>query len=290
MHRIPSSLAAIAATLVSATAGASSLFTLNTSFESPQFTVGDIGCCTVTGQGGWGGFNSVIQDGQLLLARIVNDRAFSGTQSLRTTSDERTIQKALDANPSPGSPNFGSSGGEYPFHSGGFTLNSTLDWWVQARVFINTGGSARMTLLNGLGGCPILDIGDFGFGNASSPGEPYANSCTSNSGPSQPNLGAGAFGQWLLVEMVHTQAMNTINGAGMEFRITGPGINRVISLATYSGPGSGNPAYLGLAGDAWWDDVRAGYGDVPVSVVPLPGAAWLLASALGTLVRMGRRR
>ena len=42
------------------------------------------------------------------------------------------IAKALDANPVPGDPNYGSSGGEYPFHGGGFTLNSTYDWWVQA--------------------------------------------------------------------------------------------------------------------------------------------------------------
>jgi len=287
MRRIASSLVAFAAVLASAATGASTLYTLNTSFESPTFTVGNIGCCTVTGQGGWGGYNSVVQDGQLVLARIVNDRAWSGTQSLRTTSDTRTIQKALDANPVPGDPNYGSSGGEYPFHGGGFSINSTFDWWVQARVFINTGGGARFTLLNGLGGCPLLDIGNFGFGNAS--GQPYANSCLGSSGLAQANLGSQAFGQWLLVEMVHTTAMNTVNGAGMEFRITGEGINRVISLSSYSGPGSGNPAYLGLAGDAWWDDVRAGYGDIPISAVPLPGAAWLLGPALATLVRWRRR-
>lgn len=87
--------------------------------------------------------------------------------------------------------------------------------------------------------------------------------------------------------MVHTSAMNSVNGWFMEFRITGDGIDRTIQLAPFSGPGSGNPAYVGLAGDAWWDDVRAGYG-APPAVVPLPGAAGLLVSALGALLRIRR--
>ncbi len=270
---------------VVAPASAATLYTLNANFESPTFAVGNISNDpNATGQGGWGGYNSVIEGGQLVRARIVNDRAFSGTQSLRTTSDTRVIAKALDATPVPGDPNYGSSGGEYPFHSGGFTLHPTYDWWVQARVWINPGASVRFTLVNGLGGCPLLDIGNRGFGNAS--GQAYANSCTSNSGLAQPNLGPQVFGQWLLLEMVHTTAM----GAGMQMRITGTGINQTIALGSYSGPGSGNPAYVGLSGDAWWDDVRAGYGEVPISVVPVPGAAWLFASALGVLGRFARRR
>jgi hypothetical protein len=206
---------------------------------------------------------------------------------MRTTSDTRLIQKALDANPQPGSPNYLNSGGEYPFHTGGFTLHASLDWWVQTFVWINPGGSARMALSNGLGSCPILDIGNLGFGN--DPGEPYANSCLANSGD-QPNLGSAAFGQWLLLEIVHTTAMNgTPNGAAIEFRIAGVGIDRTIQLAPYSGAGSGPAFYLGLAGDAYWDDVRAGYGDVPAPV-PLPGAVWLLATGVAALARVARRR
>jgi hypothetical protein len=131
-------------------------------------------------------------------------------------------------------------------------------------------------LRSGLGGCPLLDIGNFGGGN--DPGEPYANTCLAQTG-NQPNLGSQAYGQWLLLEMVHTVAM----GQAMEFRISGAGIDWSTSLGPYSGPGSGNPAYLGLAGDAFWDDVRAGYGDAPVSTVPVPGAGWLLGSALGAI-------
>jgi hypothetical protein len=264
-------------------APSATITTLNVDFESPVFSIGDISNDpNATGQGGWGGFNAIL-DGNgacCLRARVTAERAYSGTQSMLTTSDTRTINKALDAEGT--DPYNTASGGEYPFHSGGFTLFPGYDWWVQARVWINPGGAARMALINGLGGCPLLDIGNFGFGNAS--GEPYANSCLSSSG-SQPNLGAEAFGQWLLLEMVHTTAM----GQGMEVRITGAGISRTISLASYSGPGSGNPAYLGLAGDAFWDDVRAGYGDAPAPV-PLPGAAWLLVSALGAIAGRLRRR
>lgn len=270
-------------------AQAATLITLDANFESPTFTVGDIATNPLaTGQGGWGGYNAILDENNAccLRARITDERAHTGTQSMLTTRDTRVIQKALDANPQPGSPNYGSSGGEYPFHSGGFSLHPSFDWWVQAFVWINPGGAARMTLLNGLGGCPLLDIGNFGNGN--DPGEPYAHSCLANSGD-QPNLGPAAYGQWLLLEIVHTTAMNnTPNGAAIEFRITGDGISRIIQLAPYSGPGSGNPAYLGLAGDAFWDDVRAGYGPVPAPV-PLPAAAWLMASAFGMLAGLRRR-
>ncbi len=261
-------------------AAASTVTTLSADFEAPAFTVGNISNDpNATGQGGWGGYNAVIDAGQLVRARIVDDRAFSGTQSLRTTADTRVISKALDAaGTAPYNP---ASGGEYPFHSGGFTLYPTYDWWVQARVWISPGAAVRFTLLNGLGGCPLIDIGNMGAGNDA--GEPYANTCLANSGD-QVNLGPAAWGQWLLLEMVHTSAMNSVNGWFMEFRITGDGIDRTIPLAPFSGPGSGNPAYVGLAGDAWWDDVRAGYGDAP-AVVPLPGAAGLLVSALGVLLR-----
>lgn len=268
---------------VGAPALAATVFTLDHDFESPAFTIGNISNDpNATGQGGWGGWNATLDENNAccLRARITDERAHTGTQSMRTTSDTRTINKALDAEGT--APYNTDSSGEYPFHSGGFTLHPSYDWWVQAFVWINPGGAARMTLANGLGGCPLLDIGNFGGGN--DPGEPYANTCLSNSG-NQPNLGSQAYGQWLLLEMVHTVAM----GQTMEFRISGAGVDWSVALSPYSGPGSGNPAYLGLAGDAFWDDVRAGYGEAPAPV-PVPAAAWLMISALGTLAARWHRR
>lgn len=280
MYRtIPRLSALLAGALLAGPALASTIITLNSDFESPTFTVGNIANDpNATGQGGWGGFNAVIENGQLVQARIVDDKARTGTQSLRTTSDTRVIGKALDAN-GIGNPN---SGGEYPFHSGGFSINNATDWWVQAWVWINPGAAVRFTLFSGLGGCPLLDIGPRPFFSTPS-GQPYANTCTAQA-PSEANLGDGAYGQWLLLEMVHTTSMQQ----GMEFRITGPGISRTIALGSYSGPGSGNPAYVGLSGDAWWDDVRAGYGPVPAPV-PLPGAAWLMLAGLGAAAGCVRR-
>lgn len=278
--RVATAAGIVAGLLAVADASAATLTTLSSDFESPEFTVGLVGGNPLytAGQGGWGSYNAVIENSQLISARIVNDRAHTGTQSLHTVNDTRLLQKALDAD-GIGNP---ASGGEYPSHSGGFSINAARDWWVQAWVWIDPGERARMGLVNGLGTCPLLDIGNFGNGNDAD--EPYANTCLANSG-NQPNLGAGIYGQWLLLEMVHTTAM----GQAMEFRISGAGIDYSLALSPYSGPGSGSPAYLGLTGDVWWDDVRAGYGEAP-SPVPLPGAAWLMASALGVLARHARRR
>jgi hypothetical protein len=264
--------AALVAALVASVADATTI-TLNSDFEAPTFVVGNIGGNPPfsAGQGGWGGYNSVIENGQLVRARIVNDKAYSGTQSLRTTSDSRVIQKSL--NP---------AGGEYPTGSA-FNINNNVDWWVQTLVWINPGASVSFALLNGLGSCPLLNIGPRGQITGTQVGQPYVNGCVSQD-TTQANLGSGAFGQWLTLEMVHTTSM----GQGMEFRITGQGINRIIALGTYGGPGSGSPAFVGLSGDAWWDDVRAGYGAVP-AVVPVPGAAALLVSALGLLAGLRRR-
>ncbi len=140
---------------------------------------------------------------------------------------------------------------------------------------INAGGTALMTMFNGLGGCPLLEI--------SGTGVPYANTCLAHD-PSQATLGSGAFGQWLLLEIVHSAPTLTVT-----FSITGPGIDRDIVLSPYSGPGSAIPVYLGLSGDAFWDDVRAGYGEVPAPV-PLPGVVGLLIPAFGFIGRFGRRR
>jgi hypothetical protein len=228
--------------------------TLDSNFDS--LTVGAVGGNPgfTAGQGGWGGYHA---------ASISNTYAHSGSQSLKTSPITipsfgylgSTINKALDATVS----------GEYPT-AGAFTINNAVDWWVQAWVRINAGGSAFMTLSNGLGSCPLLQI--------LPTGKPEVNGCIS-SDYGQTTLGAGAFEQWLFVEMVHTTAM----GQAMEFRITGPGISRTITLGNYSGPGSGSPAYLGLAGDAYWDDVKAGTG-MALAIVPVPAAAWLMGGAL----------
>lgn len=188
---------ALSCVLPAGPAAARTIITLSADFGTPTFTVGNISSNPdATGQGGWGGNNAVIEDGQLVQARIVDDKARTGTQSLRTTSDTRSILKALDAG---GLGNPG-SGGEYPFRSGGFSLHSSLDWWVQAWVWINPGAAVRFTLASGLGGCPLLDIGPRPF--FSTPvGTPCANSCVSRSGP-QESLGPEAFGQRLLLEMV----------------------------------------------------------------------------------------
>ena len=168
----------------------------------------------------------MLVNNQLIFASIVNDQAHSGTQSMRTTADTRPMNKALDpfnhdlnADPIPH---------EYPF-ADGFSIGGATDWWVQAWVSIPTGSSgATMTLRNGLGDCPLLQIqGD---------GVPYVNSCLAQD-VNQTSLGAGAFDQWLALEMVHTTDMLQ----GMEFRITGPGISRIIPIASYTGPGSSGP-------------------------------------------------
>ena len=72
------------------------------------------------------------------------------------------------------------------------------------------------------------------------------NSCTVQD-VNQSSLGDGAFDQWLALEMVHTTSMNTANGPGMEFRITGPGISRTITLDSYRWPGLGCPGAVTLA-------------------------------------------
>jgi hypothetical protein len=250
-------------------AGAVSVTTMSSDFESPTFAVGVVSPNPAsTGQGGWGGYNSVLgNNNQLIQASIASDQAHSGTQSMRTTYDTRTMNKALDP-----------SQGEYPF-AGFFSINNATDWWVQAWVRMPSGSTGvLMTLFNALGGCPLVQI--------SGAGVPSTNVCIGNPPPVEQPLGAGAFDQWLALEMVHTY--DPLHPTVLDFRITGPGISRTIHYDFYGSPGSGNPQYLGLSGDAWWDDVRAGTG-TPPPLVPLPGAVWLMVSALGAMIGSRRR-
>jgi hypothetical protein len=90
---------------------------------------------------------------------------------------------------------------------------------------------------------------------------------------------------------VHTAA----SGQELDFSITGPGINRLIVLDSYTGPGTGNPQYIGLSGDAYWDDVSAGYGPIPATgtgadPVPEPESVSLLGAALLSLGLIRRRK
>lgn len=270
MNRIHASIfQALGCLLAAGPVAATTVITTSSDFESPTFSPGIVAVngVTGTGQGGWGGYNSVLVNNQLVMASIVNDQAHSGTQSMRTTFDTRPMNKALD--PYNHDLNADPSAHEYPFPDF-FTINNAVDWWVQAWVRIPSGSAGvTMTLLSGLGGCPLLQI--------QASGVPYVNSCLGQD-TTQATLGTGAFDQWIALEMVHTTSMLQ----AMEFRITGPGISRTITLGSYSGPGSGPEAYVGLSGDAWWDDVRAGTGTAP-TLVPLPGAAWLFGSAFSLL-------
>lgn len=248
-------------------AAATTVTTLSVDFESPTYSVGAIGGNPPysAGQGGWGGYNAIIVNSQIVSARISNEQAHSGTQALRTVADTRLLLKAL--NPSLG---------EYPA-AGFFSINNAVDWWIQAWVRITPGASITMALVNGLGSCPLLQI--------SASGVPYANGCISASS-GQATLGAGAFDQWLALQMVHTTSM----GQGVQFTITGPGINRNIMLGNYSGAGSGSPQYLGLTGNAFWDDIRVGTGLAPAMIpTPVPAAVWLFGGALCLLGALKRR-
>lgn len=226
---------------------ASAAATLNVDFESPAFSVGAIGgnCC-VAGQGGWIG------------GSVSATTAHSGTQSLLTTTNS---DKALDP-----------SQGDYPF-AGFFDIPYSTDWWVQAWVNVTPGGSgARMTVYNALGGCPLMQIS----GN----GTPYFHSCSQDDS-SHGSLGAGVLDQWVLMRMVHTTAM----GQGLAMSIIDANANVIlaITLSQYTGPGSGSPQYVDLSGNAYWDDVSAGFGPAP-AVVPVPTAGILLFSALSSLL------
>ena len=129
---------ALCCLLAAGPAAAVTVTTFSSDFESPTFSPGIVAIngVTGTGQGGWGGYNSVLVNNQLIFASIVNDQAHTGTQSMRTTGDTRTINKALDPynhnlvdDPNPH---------EYP-NADFFSIGSSIDWWVQAWVRIPSG-------------------------------------------------------------------------------------------------------------------------------------------------------
>lgn len=233
-------------------ASAATVTTLSVDFESPTFQPGAIGnTCCVAGQGGWAG-----------PATVTTAQAHSGSQSLLTNAT--TTLKALDP-----------SQGEWPF-AGFFNIPYANDWWAQAYVYVNSGGGATFALSNSLGGCPLIQIS----GN----GTPYFNSCTRDNN-SQGSLGASVLNQWVQLRMVHTAAM----GQGLDMSIIGSNINLTINLDQYSGPGSANPQHVGIYGNAYWDDISAGYGPLPSSV-PVPAAVWLFGSGLLGLTGVTRRK
>jgi hypothetical protein len=74
----------------------------------------------------------------------------------------------------------------------------------------------------------------------------------------------------------------------VEISITGDNVNFSTILGYAGPPGVSTAQYISLSGDAYWDNVSAGYG-APPTIVPVPAAGWLLVSGIvGLAVR--RRR
>lgn len=227
--------------------------TLDVNFEDP-FSVGP-----VAGQYGWGESGS-----------ISTAQAHSGTQSLQTSLvvnlNFGTALKALDA-----------TGGEYPFGASNFSFGQYTDWWVQGWVrVVSGGGGARMGLVSGP--CPYVQV--------SGSGTPTIEPCIAGEPPvSFPSEGADVLDQWILMRMVHTTSMTT----NVEISILGDNVNFSTTLGYAGPPGVSTASYITLSGDAYWDDISAGYGQAP-AIVPAPAAGWLLMTAFGTLLTRTLRR
>lgn len=268
MNRIAVILTGLLAASPAMVASAATVTTLSVGFESPAYVVGAIGGNPPysAGQGGWGGYSP---------GSISDAQAFSGTQSLRSGGSLTTgATHSLDP----------ATQGDYPSASVTFPTGYASDWWLQARVRVDSGGvGARLAIPTWGWYLEISGTGTPSFESAF-PGQPPA---------TLPSLGASVLDQWLLVSMVHDASADNcgmgpgVPGRCIDFSISGTDVD--VSFSRYytaSGPLS---QYLMLTGDAYWDDVAAGTGDPP-ALVPLPAAAWLLVSALGALGARARRR
>lgn len=261
-HALPTGVLAL---LLAGGASATTV-TLDVDFES--FTTG-----SVAGQYGWGIFSPSFPE------TITTAQAHGGsTRSLYTGMPDPYNQplgsgatKALDA----------ASQGEYPTSSVTFPTGYASDWWVQAWVRVESGGTGARLMINTWGWYLAI----------SGTGTPTVESAIPATPPTAlPNQGANVLDQWVFVQMAHDSATDGcgqgVPGRCIDFTILGDNVNLTYSrYYTAAGPFS---QYLVLSGDAFWDDVRAGTGLAPTAV-PVPAAGWLLASALGTLAGWRRR-
>lgn len=249
----------------SAVTQAATVTTLTVGFESPDFAIGAIGGNPPysAGQGGWGGYSA---------GAISDAQAHGGTQSLRS-GGSLTLGATHSLDPA--------NQGDYPSASVTFPTGYASDWWVQAWVRVDSGGAGARLAMPSWGW--YLQISGAGTPSLESaiPGQPPA---------SLPSLGSSVLDRWVLVQMAHDSTADDcgqgIAGRCIDFSIRGDDVDFAFSrYYTASGPLS---QYLMLTGDAFWDDVAAGSG-APPALVPLPGAAWLFASALALLGRQRRR-
>ncbi|MDL1881983.1 hypothetical protein FBQ88_13235, partial [Gammaproteobacteria bacterium PRO2] len=131
MDRIAVILTGLLAASPAMVASAATITTLSVGFEGPAYVVGAIGGSPPysAGQGGWGGYSP---------GSISDAQAFSGTQSLRSGGSLATgATHSLDP----------ATQGDYPSASITFPTGYASDWWVQARVRVDSGGvGARLAM------------------------------------------------------------------------------------------------------------------------------------------------